>query len=298
MPDPTITHAAPAPLDEAANWVRQAGLSRRTAIAATAAVAGYALAAQPVRAEAIVTGADGLDAGFVTFPASDGFTMAAYRARAAGRRNLPTIVVVQEIFGVHQWIQDICRRLAHAGYYAIAPDLYARQGDPTRVADTGSVVREIVNKVPDAQVLADIDALTKWVSNDGGNAKRLGITGFCWGGRITWLYAAHNPALRAGVAWYGRLTTPPTDLQPLVPIDRVGDLLAPVLGLYGGKDRGIPASDVAAMNAALKAAGKPSLITLYPEADHGFLADYRPSYNEAAAKDAWKACLDWFAARL
>lgn len=280
-------------LPETENWVKSTQIDRRGALIGGVAIAGYALAAQPVEA-AISTSADGLDAGMTTFPASGGLTMNAYRARPKGKKNLPVIVVVQEIFGVHEWIRDICRRFAKAGYYAIAPDYYQRQGDATRIADIQALVTTIVSKVPDAQVMADTDAAFAFAAKDGGSASRIGITGFCWGGRITWLYAAHNPKLKAGVAWYGRLTGAATPLQPKYPIDLVPAVRAPVLGLYGGLDKGIPVADVERMNAALKAAGKPSSLTVFPQADHGFLADYRPSYNDAAAKEGWAKALDWF----
>lgn len=279
-------------LPETENWVQSTGVSRRAAIAGTVAMSAYALAVQPVAA-AVTTDAAGLDAGMVSFR-TGGIAMGAYRAKPKGKSRLPTIIVVQEIFGVHEWIKDVCRRLAKAGYYAIAPDLYQRQGDATKVADIQTLFTTIVSKVPDAQVMADLDAVTAFVGSDGGNAARLGITGFCWGGRIVWLYAAHSARLKAGVAWYGRLAGKPADLQPKNPIDLVSAIRAPVLGLYGGLDKGIPVADVERMNAALKAAGKPSSLIVYPHADHGFLADYRPSYNEAAARDGWARALAHF----
>ncbi len=282
------------PLPDTVSWVRTTGLDRRQAIAGTAMAAGYALAVQPVAAATITTDASGIDAGMISFPTSDG-TMGAYRARPVGKPNPSVIIVVQEIFGLHEWIRDIVRRFAKEGYYAIAPDLYARQGDATQISDIQKLVSEIVSKVPDAQVMSDLDALIRFVGTDGGDAGRIGMTGFCWGGRITWLYAAHNPALKAGVAWYGRLTGAASELQPKHPIDLVADLKAPVYGLYGALDKGIPVSDVEKMNAALKAAKKsPSVIAVYDKADHGFLADYRPSYNEAVSRHAWARCLKWF----
>ena len=281
------------PLPPDQSWILDKGVTRRQALAGTVVATGYALAAQPLSATAIATSADGLDAGMVSFP-TGGIAMGAYRAKPKGKANLPVIIVVQEIFGLHEWIRDIVRRFAKAGYYAIAPDLYQRQGDATKVADFKQLFAEIVSKVPDAQVMADLDALTQFVGKDGGNARRIGITGYCWGGRITWLYAAHNPKLKAGVAWYGRVKGAATELQPQNPIELVASINAPVLGLYGAHDKGIPVADVEAMNAALKAAKKPSSIHLYPEADHGFLADYRPSYNEAAARDGWSRALAHF----
>ncbi|RJT24545.1 carboxymethylenebutenolidase [Chakrabartia godavariana] len=281
------------PLPPDQSWILDKGVTRRQALAGTVVATGYALAAQPLSATAIATSADGLKAGMVSFP-TGGIAMGAYRAKPKGKANLPVIIVVQEIFGLHEWIRDIVRRFAKAGYYAIAPDLYQRQGDATKVADFKQLFAEIVSKVPDAQVMADLDALTQFVGKDGGNARRIGITGYCWGGRITWLYAARNPKLKAGVAWYGRVKGAATELQPQNPIELVSAINAPVLGLYGARDKGIPVADVEAMNAALKAAKKPSSIHLYPEADHGFLADYRPSYNEAAARDGWSRALAHF----
>ncbi len=281
------------PLSETENWVKSTQVNRRTVFAGTAAALGYALAVRPVAASTISTAAEGLDAGMVTFATGD-LKMDAYRAKPKGKKNLPTIIVVQEIFGLHEWIKDIVRRLANAGYYAIAPNLYQRQGDATKATDINTLVTEIVSKVPDAQVMSDLDALTAFVGGDGGNARRMGITGFCWGGRLTWLYAAHNPRLKAGVAWYGRLIGKANALQTQNPIEFAATLKVPVLGLYGALDKGIPVADVEKMGAALKAAKSKSTIKLYPAADHGFLADYRPSYNEAAAKDGWAAALAHF----
>jgi len=280
-------------LPEDRNWIDTMNVSRRAAIAGSVAAAGYALAAQPVSAATITTETKGIEAGMVRFRTGD-IMMNAYRARPGGRTNAPVILVVQEIFGVHEWIRDIVRRLAKAGYYAIAPDLYQRQGDATKVSDYKVLFETIVSKVPDGQVMDDLDALTRFVGSDGGNARRIGITGFCWGGRITWLYAEHNPAVKAGVAWYGRVTGKPAPLQPSNPIDAVASLKAPILGLYGALDKGIPVSDLEAMRAALKVAGKPSVIRIFPQADHGFLADYRPSYSPVAARQGWADALGWF----
>ena len=280
-------------LNEDENWIGTTQLDRRAAMVGSVAAVGYALAAQPVSAAAITTDATGLDAAMVSFKTGD-IMMGAYRARPKGKPNAPVIIVIQEIFGLHEWVRDIVRRFAKAGYYAIAPDLYQRQGDATKVADFKLLIGNIVSKVPDAQVMGDLDALTGFVGGDGGNATKIGITGFCWGGRITWLYAAHNPKVKAGVAWYGRVIGKPTELQPKNPIDKVGSLIVPVLGLYGALDKGIPVADVDTMNAALKDANKRSQIKLFATADHGFLADYRPSYNPAAAKEGWADALGWF----
>ena len=281
-------------MDDVRSLLPPTDIGRRGFVASSIAVSSFALAAQPVQAQTIITtSTDGLEAGDISIPTATG-PIAGYRAAPATGTNLPVILVVQEIFGVHEWIKDICRRLAKAGYYAIAPDYYQRQGDATKVADIGTLFTTIVAKVPDAQVMSDTDAALAFAARDGGSMTRFGITGFCWGGRITWLYAAHNPRLKAGVAWYGRLAGPGNPLTPKQPIELIPAMRAPVLGLYGALDKGIPVADVDKMNAALKQAHKPSALIAYPQADHGFLADYRPSYNEAAAKDGWAKALAYF----
>lgn len=257
--------------------------------------AGFALAVQPVTAQAITTDATGLTAGEVKIPAEGG-GMPAYRAMPAKGSNFPIVLVVHEIFGVHEYIKDICRRFAKLGYLAVAPDLYARQG---RVDDKPNIqdVIKVVSQVPDGQVMADLDAAFKWTSANGGNRNKLAITGFCWGGRIVWLYAAHQKALKAGGAWYGVLAMRPNSdpkLQPKSAIDVAAQLNAPVLGLYGEADQGIPLDTVEKMRAALKAAGKPSEIIVYPNGNHGFHADYRPSYQKEHADEAWTRLLAWF----
>ncbi|WP_039051184.1 dienelactone hydrolase family protein [Comamonas thiooxydans] len=267
----------------------------RTALGAGLGV-GYACAAGPVMAQtAIKTPADGLTAGEVSIDVK-GFKLPVYRAMPAGRQNLPVVLVISEIFGVHEYIADTCRRLARAGYLAIAPDLFVRQGDPMAYAEMAKLMSEVIAKVPDAQVMGDLDAAVQWAGTQGGDVKKLAITGFCWGGRITWLYAAHAP-LKAGVAWYGRLQGNKNDLQPSYPLELVGQLKAPVLGLYGGKDTGIPLESVEAMKAALKtgsAAARASEFVIFPDAPHAFHADYRPSYREQAAQDGWTRMLTWF----
>lgn len=256
--------------------------------------AGFALAVQPVMAQsAIHTDDAGLLAGPVKVSTADG-EMVAYRAQPAGDGPFPVILVVQEIFGVHEHIADVCRRLAKLGYLAIAPELYARQGDPRTLASVQEVLTTIVSKVPDAQVLADLDACVAWASTHGGDAARLGITGFCWGGRIVWLYAAHNPRVKAGVAWYGRLTGQASALTPKHPVDLADGLHAPVLGLYGGADQGIPPEAIQAMRERLKAAGDASVIHVYDDTPHAFHADYRPSYRKEAAEDGWRRMQEWF----
>jgi len=259
--------------------------------------AGFALAVQPIAAQtAIHTDAAGLTAGEVEVPVGGGQRIPAYRAMPAKGKTFPVVLVVQEIFGVHEHIKDICRRFARQGYLAVAPELYARQGDVSKMTNIQEIIAQVVSKVPDAQVMSDLDATLDWAAKSGhGDASRLAITGFCWGGRIVWLYAAHQPRLKAGGAWYGvlwRENSPP--LQPKQPLDVAADLKAPVLGLYGGKDTGIPLDTVEKMRAALKAAGSKSEIVVYPEAPHGFHADYRQSYRKADAEDAWKRLLAWF----
>jgi Dienelactone hydrolase and related enzymes len=269
-------------------------LTRRTFVASSLA-AGFAAAVQPVSADTITTDAQGLTAGEVKIKGPDGVEFPAYRAMPEKGDKFPTVLVVQEIFGVHEHIKDVCRRFAKRGYFAVAPELYARQGDVSKVTDFRQIMSDIVSKVPDKQVMGDLDATVAYAKSTGkADTGKLGITGFCWGGRIVWLYAAHNPNLDAGVAWYGRLTGQPSDLQPKHAVNVAKDLKAPVLGLYGGQDNGIPLDTVEQMRAAIKAAGGKSEIVVYPDAGHGFHADYRPSYNEKAAQDGWQKLLAWF----
>ncbi|HEX5648800.1 MAG TPA: dienelactone hydrolase family protein [Steroidobacteraceae bacterium] len=268
-------------------------LTRRE-ILVTSLAAGFALAVQPVSADTITTGTDGLTAGEVRIPVKGG-EIPGYRAMPATGENFPVVLVVQEIFGVHEHIRDVCRRFAKQGYLAVAPELYARQGDVSKISDWKQIMSEVVAKVPDEQVMADLDAAVAWAGKSSkGDARRVAVTGFCWGGRIVWLYAAHSADLKAGVAWYGRLTGERTPLQPKYPIDLADQLKAPVLGLYGGQDQGIPLANVEQMRAALAKAKKPSKIVVFPDAPHGFLADYRPSYKPKEAADAWAQCLAWF----
>jgi carboxymethylenebutenolidase len=267
-------------------------ISRRD-FAVTTLAAGFALAARPVAAQTVATDTAGLTAGEVKVPVKDG-TVPAYRAAPDKGGPFPVVLVVQEIFGVHEHIKDVCRRLAKLGYLAVAPELYARQGDVSKLTDIQEIIK-VVSKVPDAQVMSDLDAVVEWAKKDGkGDTSKLGVTGFCWGGRIVWLYAAHNPNLKAAVAWYGRLAGKATELQPKHPIDLAGEIKAPVLGLYGEKDTGIPVKDVEAMRDALKKAGKPGEIVVYPGAPHAFFADYRPSYRKEPAEDGWKRLQAWF----
>ena len=267
----------------------------RRGFVVTSLAAGFALSVQPIAAQTVITtDTNGLTAGEVKVPVQDG-EIPAYRAMPDKGGPFPTVLVVHEIWGVHEHIKDICRRLAKVGYFAIAPDLYARQGDPSKISDTQDIIKQIVSKVPDAQLMSDLDAAVAYAKSSGkADAGKLAITAFCWGGRITWLYAAHNPALTVGVAWYGRLEPARTELQPKTPIDLVDDLKAPVLGLYGGADQGIPVESVEKMAAACKAAGKTCEFKVYPDAPHAFNADYRPSYRPEAAKDGWARMLAWF----
>jgi carboxymethylenebutenolidase len=269
-------------------------LTRRDVLMTSLAI-GFAAAAGPVVADTVITtGTEGLSAGEVRIPTAD-VEIPAYRAMPAKGGPFPVVLVVQEIFGVHEHIKDVCRRFAKEGYLAIAPELYARQGDPSKYTDWKQLYAEIVSKVPDAQVMSDLDATVAWAGHSGsGDVKRVGVTGFCWGGRITWLYAAHGAQVKAGVAWYGRLVGEATALQPEYPIDVAARLEAPVLGLYGGQDQGIPLADVEKMRAALAAAKNPSEIVVFPDAQHGFNADYRPSYRAEDAREAWRQALAWF----
>ncbi|MGE5665369.1 MAG: dienelactone hydrolase family protein [Betaproteobacteria bacterium] len=255
--------------------------------------AGFAAAVLPVSAQTMIkTEATGLDTGEAKIPVAGG-EMPVFWAKPAGKTGLPVVLVVQEIFGVHEHIKDVARRLAKLGYLAVAPELYARQGDPSKVTEVAALIKDIVAKVPDAQVMADLDATAAWAAKNGGGGK-LGITGFCWGGRIVWMYAAHNPKVAAGVAWYGPVARAyyPGDKTAL---EVAGQIKAPILGLYGAADGGIPNDTVEKMREALKAAGNTtSEILLYPDTPHAFHADYRPSYRKEQAEDGWKRLSSWF----
>ncbi len=275
------------------------GPSRRGFMAKSAAGfgVGYALAAGEVMAQtAIKTPSEGLTVGEVMIEVN-GHKMPVYRAAPAGKTNLPVVIVISEIFGVHEYIADTARRFAKAGYMALAPELFGRQGDAASYTEVAKLVAEVINKVPDAQVVGDVQAVLAWAKANGGDTSRTGVTGFCWGGRQTWLLAAALPEVKAGVAWYGRLVGATNALQTLHAVDVVGKLNGPVLGLYGEKDTGIPLTTVDAMKAALatgNAAAKQSEFVIYPDAPHAFHADYRPSFRQAAAQDGWKRCLEWF----
>ena len=279
------TAELPAPLDNAGrrDFVR-ASLGSR-----------FAAAVLPVVAQTQVnTDAAGLTVGEVTIKVGD-FNMPAYRAMPSGKNKLPVVLVVSEIFGVHEHIADVARRFARQGYLAIAPELFDRQGDPGSYGEIGKLIAEVVNQARDAQVMADLDACVAWANANGGDGAKLGITGFCWGGRVVWMYAAHNPALTAGVAWYGPVARAYAagDRSPIEVAPRIK---APMLGLYGGADAGIPNDTLDTMRAALKASGNTrSEIVIYPDTPHAFHADYRPSYRKEAADDGWRRCLAWFA---
>jgi carboxymethylenebutenolidase len=292
-----------------ANWIEdtQALLDTRTGSrrpnrrhAMKAALGmGYAMAAAPIMAQnAIRTSQDGLEAGEVMITVQ-GTQVPVYRAQPSGGKNLPTVLVISEIFGVHEYIADVARRFAHAGYLALAPELFVRQGDPQSYAEISKLQTELISKVPDAQVMSDLDACAQWAGQHNGDVHRLGITGFCWGGRITWLYAAHQPQLKAAVAWYGRIQGPVTPNNPQHPLTLADQLHAPVLGLYGGADAGISVADVERMKQALAAAqgnraAQASQLVIYPNAPHAFHADYRTSYRVDPAQDGWTRAQAWF----
>ena len=263
----------------------------------TSVGSGFAAAVLPVVAQTVIkTDSAGLVAGEVTIPVGD-FKLPAYRAAPAGVANAPVVLVVSEIFGVHEHIADVARRFAKAGYFAIAPEMFVRQGDAGSYGEIAKLIAEVISKVPDAQVMGDLDACLAWAKGQGADIGRTAVTGFCWGGRITWLYSAHNPAVKAGVAWYGRLVGAPSALTPAHPVDLAGKLNGPVLGLYGGQDTGIPLDTVEKMKAALaagSAAAKKSEFVVYPDAPHAFHADYRPSFRKTEAEDGWKRLLEWF----
>ena len=290
-------------INEAASLLNPSTTNRREFLKMGATVAtslGYVAAAEPVMAQAIKTDFEGIQAGEVTFMSKD-FQMSAYvsRPKKVPKAGLPVIIVISEIFGVHEYIADVTRRFAKLGYLAIAPELFARAGDPSSLGTLAEIMKEIVAKTPDAQVMDDLNATLAWVGKNGGDLKRVGITGFCWGGRITWLASAQIPQIKAGVAWYGRLVGEKTANSPLHPIDLAAQMKAPVLGLYGGADVGISVESINQMKVALAAAkdnqaAQAASFEIYPDAPHAFHADYRPSYREAPAKDGWARCAAWF----
>jgi carboxymethylenebutenolidase len=284
--------AAESTLEQLDGLVREP-FSRRGFVM-TGLISGFTLATTVVHGQTISTDSKGLVAGEVKIPTADG-DLPGYRAMPEGAGPFPIVLVIEEIFGVHEYIKDICRRFAKLGYCAVAPELYARLGDLSTMTDVQAIVRDVISKAPDATVLSDLDATAKWAAAASkGDAARLGVTGFCRGGRAVWLYAAHNPQVKAAVAWYGPLGGSRTDIQPKTAADVVGDLKAPVLGLYGGADTGIPVADVEKQRDAAKAAGKTVEIVIFPDTPHGFHADYRPSYRKSQAEDGWARALAWF----
>ncbi|HEX8416711.1 MAG TPA: dienelactone hydrolase family protein [Methylobacterium sp.] len=257
----------------------------------TSLMTGLTLATTRVEAQAIATDSSGIEAGEVGIPTGDG-PMPGYHAMPQGEGPFPIVLVIEEIFGVHDYIKDICRRLAKAGYCAVAPELYARQGDLSTMTDAKVIVRDVISKTPDAQWIADLDATAAYaVSAARGDGKRLGTMGWCRGGRAVWLYAAHRRDLKAGVAWYGQLAGERTPIQPRTAGDVVAEIQAPILALYGGQDAGIPVAAVEEARDRARAAGKSVELVVYPDAPHGFHADYRPSYRKADAEDAWTRAL-------
>ena len=282
-----------APLDPQFDSLLPAVPFDRRGFVATLLASGFAAAVAPVLAQSVIhTDSTGLLAGEIRVPVADG-SIPAYRAQPAQGGPFPVVLVVHEIFGVHEYIKDVCRRLAKLGYQAIAAEMYFRQGDAAKAADVQDALA-IAALAPDSQLMGDLDACAAWAAKNDGDSARLCITGFCRGGRTVWLYAAHNPRLKAGVSWYGPLEAAPNALQQTNPLDVAGQLKAPVLGLYAGQDQGITADQVEDMGEALKKAGGKSQIHVYPDAPHAFHADYRPSYRKEAAEDGWRRMLDWF----
>ncbi len=273
------------------------GLSRyplaRRGFVMTSLISGFTLATNRVDAQAIHTDSVGLEAGDVSIPVADG-DLPGYAARPQGAGPFPIVLVNEEIFGVHEYIKDICRRLAKQGYLAVAPEIYARHGDLSKMTDLQQIVRDVISKTPDAEVMGSLDAAVAWAGGNHGNLARLGVTGFCRGGRNTWLYAAHNPGLLAAVAWYGPLGGTPSPIQPSTALDVAGQIKCPLLGLYGGQDQSSSAAQIREAEQRAKAAGKTVEIVVYPDAPHGFHADYRPSYRPADAEDGWQRMLAWF----
>ncbi|PNG26951.1 dienelactone hydrolase family protein [Methylocella silvestris] len=285
--------AAASDTSDVRGLTRAAPLSRRGFMGSSAALAaGYTIAGGPVRAEAIRTDADGLVAGMTTIKTGDG-AMPAYFARPAGVDRPPIILVAMEVFGLHEHIKDVTRRLAKLGALALAPDLYFRKGDLTKIESISDLM-PLVNSKPDAELFSDLDASAAYAIAQGGDGERLGIIGFCRGGRTVWLYATHNPALKAGVSFYGSLMDPPSAAMPQNAFALAGQVQAPVLGLYGAEDQGIPPDQVRQMEEKLKTAGKIAEFEIYEGAPHGFFADYRASYRKEQAEDAWKHAIAWF----
>ena len=272
--------------------LRQYPLARR-GFAMTSLIAGLTLATQRVEAQAIQTDMTGIEAGETQIPVPGG-NLPAYFARPAKGANFPVVIVNEEIFGVHDYIKDVCRRLAKAGYLAVATEYYARIGDLSKMTDVKQIIADVISREPDAQYMADADSTVAWAAKNKGDANRLAVTGFCRGGRMTWLFAAHHPKVKAAVAWYGPVGGTPSPIQPATATDYADKLNCPLLGLYGGQDQGIPVDAVKAAEARAKAAKKSVELVIYPDAPHGFHADYRPSFRKDAAEDGWKRMLAFF----
>ncbi len=274
-----------------------AGLQRypfaRRGFVMTSLISGFTLATQRVEAQAIQTDASGLDAGETQIPVKDG-KLPAYYARPAKGTNFPVVLVNEEIFGVHEYIKDVCRRFAKLGYMAVAPEIYARIADLSKMTDVPTIFKDVISKKPDEELYSDLDSTLAWAAKNKGSATAIAETGFCRGGRTTWMYAAHNPKLKAAVAWYGPVKGATSSIQPLTPMDIADKLKCPLLGLYGGKDTSIQVSDVEEAMAKAKAAHKTVELHVYPDSPHGFHADYRPSYHKDDAEDGWKRMLAWF----
>ncbi|WP_434634106.1 dienelactone hydrolase family protein [Chromobacterium sp. CV08] len=269
-------------------------MNRRHFLAGAGSI-GFALAVQPIAAGTIITDSQSLETGTPAIDTGNGAMPGYYARPAKADGPLPLVIVIQEIFGVHEHIRDLCRRLAKQGYLAVAPELYFRHGDPARIADIDTLIRDLVSKVPDSEVQDDLDATWRWAGAHGADLARAAVTGFCWGGRQTWLYAARNRQLKAAAAWYGKVEGPVNAITPRHPLDIAAELTVPVLGLYGAQDQSIPLASLEKMKAALQKAGGDDDILIYPDAGHGFNADYRPGYNARDAVDAWQKMLDWFA---
>ncbi len=272
--------------------LRDYPLARR-GVLMTGLISGFTLATERVEAQAIHTNDAGIDAGATEIPTTDG-KLPAYCAKPKGNGPFPVILVNEEIFGVHEYIKDVCRRWAKIGHLAVATEYYARIGDLSKMTDTNQIFTDVISKAPDAQYMSDLDSTAIWAQHNGGSATRLGVMGFCRGGRQTWLYAAHNPRLKAAVAFYGPIGGTPSPIQPQTALDIAGDIKCPLLGLYGGKDQSIPVESVRQAEAKAKAAHQIVDIVIYPDAPHGFHADYRPSYRQADAEDGWKRAVSWF----
>ena len=273
--------------------LRDYPLARR-GVLMTGLISGFTLATQRAEAQAIHTGTAGIETGETRIPTTDG-QLPAYFAKPPGSGPFPVILVNEEIFGVHEYIKDVCRRWAKLGYFAVATEYYARIGDLSKMTDVKQIIADVIARAPDAQYMADLDSTAAWAMGNGGDAARLGVMGFCRGGRQTWLYAAHSSRLKAAVAFYGPLLGAASPIQPRSALDLAADIQCPLLGLYGGADSSISADSVRQAEARAKAAGKIADIVIYPDAGHGFHADYRPSYRQADAEDAWNRAVAWFA---